>query len=132
MRGEAAVPAVVDLEQRDVEGARALLLQLVVVEAGALAQHHLGDGVGQVNFIGDAGVGLDHGRLAARAGDDQVARLRHRGPPGRGGDEQEIDRRLQHHAGREIDEGAVLDERGVERDQRVALVIGVAGQLPLH
>src|SRR5258708_35309365 len=37
MRGEAAVPAVVDLKERDVEGARALLLQLGMVEAGASA-----------------------------------------------------------------------------------------------
>src|SRR5438874_10706453 len=42
-----------------------------------------------------------------------------------------MDRRLQHRPGRQMDEGAVLDERGIERRQSVALVIGVAGQFPL-
>ncbi len=43
-----------------------------------------------------------------------------------------MDRRLQHRKGRQVDEGAVLDEGRVERRQRVALVIGVVGQLPPH
>jgi len=129
MRGEATVPAVMDLCERDVEGARALFLQLVVVQVGALAEHHLGHGVGEVDIVREAGIGLDDGGPAAFAEDDQVARLRQRGLRGRSRDEQEMDRPLQLCAGGKVGEGAVLDERRVERGERVVLVIGVAGQL---
>src|SRR5882762_122822 len=131
MRGETAVPAVADLRERDVEGARALLLKLVVIEVGALAEHHLGHGIGEVHLVREAGVGLDDGGPAALAQDDQVARLRQRRLRGRGRKEQEMDRPLQLRPGGKVDERAVLDEGRVERGERVVLVIGVAGQLPI-
>src|SRR5260370_1111916 len=55
MRGEAAVPAVVYLNERDVEGARALLLQLGVFEAGALAPHPPRGGGWQGDVLAAAG-----------------------------------------------------------------------------
>ena len=128
---EAAVPAVLDLGERDVEGARALLLQLVVIELRVVAEYNLSDGVGEVDLVGEAGPGLDHRGLAAGAKHDQVSRLRQGRLPVRGRDEKEMDRRLQDRPGRQMNERAVLDERGIERRQRVALVIGVAGQFPL-
>src|SRR6267143_6105922 len=107
MRGEAAVPPMADLRERDVEGARALLLKLVVFEVGALAEHHLGHGVREVDVVRETGVGLDDGSPTALAEKDQVARLRQRGLRGRGGDEQEMDQPPQLRAGRKVDEGAV-------------------------
>jgi len=52
VRVEPAVPAVAHLKQGDVEGALALLLQLVVVEAGAFIQDHLGHRIGEIGRLG--------------------------------------------------------------------------------
>ena len=129
---EPAVPALLHLEERKVDGARALFLQLVVIEPGALAQHDLGHGVGEIGLLPRPRVGLDDRRLASGARDEEIAGLRGGRLSRRGGDEQEMDRLLHHRAGGQMDEGAVLDEGGVERGERVPLVARMAAQLTPH
>ena len=54
----------VRLQGGDVERAGAFLLDLVVIDHGAVAGHDFGDGVGEVGARACAHVGLDDGALA--------------------------------------------------------------------
>jgi len=63
---------------RDVKCLLALALQLVVVDHGILARDDLGDGVGKIDLILQAGVAFNDFRLGAFTGDNQIStRMRH-------------------------------------------------------
>jgi hypothetical protein len=111
-----------------VEGVRALLLKHVVVHRRAGTGDDLGDGVGEVSLAGEAHVPLDYGEPAVWAGHDQGARLGH--DAGRRRQEQQL-QRLRPSLGRQVHEGAVLDEGHAERGEDVAVPPDVAAEVPL-
>jgi len=77
MRGKVAAAALLHLQGRDVKCLLALALQLVVVDHGILARDDLGDGVGKIDLILQAGVAFNDFRLGAFTGDNQISRMRH-------------------------------------------------------
>ena len=66
VRREARAARGVHVQAGDVERLERLLLDLVVIDAGVLADEHLGDGVGEVGLARGADVALDEPRLAVR------------------------------------------------------------------
>ena len=65
----------------------------------------------------------------SRLGDDHVARMRHQRSLATGGDEQQVNRLLQHHALCDADESAVIGEGSVQRREGIALGIKVATEM---
>ena len=84
-----------DLQRRHVEGALAFLLQLVVLNNGALAHRDLGDRIGEIGGLAQPNVALDHNRLALPVQHDQVPRVGHSGDRIPGGNKQQMDGFLQ-------------------------------------
>ena len=78
VRREVGAAGGVHVHAADMERAVALLLHLVVIQHGALADEHLGDGIGEVLHVARADVGLDDPCLAALAENNQRARVAHR------------------------------------------------------
>ena len=64
-----------DLYRADVEGIERFVLELVVIDDGAIAGHDLGDRVREVRAFAEER--FDDGDLASAAGHDQVAVMRH-------------------------------------------------------
>ncbi len=119
-----------DLEGREVEGPEALPLHLVVIDPGAGSRHQLGHRGGEIRPL--AGVGLDDRRLAVLARHEEVARERQRRPPLLPrGEEEQVDR-PGHRAPGDVDEGAVAQEGGVERHERMAVEFREAAEPGLH
>ena len=133
-RRERAVAPLDDRGRAHVERALALLLDLVMLEDRALVEDDLGDGVRQVGIVREADVALDDGRLACAIGHEEVARLREHGPRRRRRHEEQVDRRRHPHAGRDVHEGAVLDEGGAEGGEAMtgALRRRVAAEVPIE
>ena len=116
----------------DVEGSVSLFHQLVVGQHGALADDDLGHGIGEVARRTKTDVALDDHRAAATAHQDQVPGMGH-GRFFRGGrDEQQVDRLRHRRPGGDGHERPVLHAGRVERDERVVLARGVAGQVRLE
>jgi hypothetical protein len=115
----------------DVEGVQVLALHLDALDVRAFARHEFGDCGGECGGAGhQADVGLDDGRLAARTGEDEVAQVAGRRRRGFGADVEEVDGLLDDLVGGQVDETAILEERGVERGERV--VAGVPGEVRLQ
>lgn len=103
------------------EGVFGLVLDLVVLDVRTFGEDHLGDGVGAVAVTSSSGVGFYDRHLALRFGEDHRARAREeRGPVG-GREEDEFYGLFDDGAGRELDEGPVLGEGGVQRGECVAV-----------
>ena len=126
VRGEVAAPRLGDVEGGDVVGAAAFSLDLVVLETGFGTQDDLGDRVGQVHRRRlEAGVALDYRSAGTILSHDEGAgigywsfstlliRAMHRvfTTPRRGQVEQ-MDGGVE--ARRQVDEGAIANEGGVE------------------
>ena len=71
VRGEGGGASDGDLQGGDVEGGRALLLDLVMIHHGGIADYDFGDGVGEVGA--GAFVGFDDGALGVGANQNQGA-----------------------------------------------------------
>ncbi|MCX5730489.1 MAG: hypothetical protein NTY18_03850, partial [Deltaproteobacteria bacterium] len=130
VRRQAGVRTLVCNQAREVEGRGGLILDLVVVEPGALPQRDLGDTVGEGRLFAESHVGLDQGGLAAGIGHHEHARVAGRGALAGDRGENQFD----HPALRslsEMDEGAVAQEGGVERGQGAPVDRAGAGQTGL-
>jgi hypothetical protein len=126
----------------DVVGLQAFLLHLVVIDHGAVAERDLSDRVREVRVFGtprnrcahpgacrDRQVTLDERRPAVLTGDDERAR-RDRQVPVRGLHKvQELDRTIHDDVVRHKDEGAVVQQGGVEGREHVGVGSGDAGEL---
>ena len=132
--GERAIARLDHLGRAHVEGQLPLLLDLIVLERGALAEDDLRDGVRAVGVVAETGVALDDRGLAPAIGDDQVPRLRQHRSRQRGREEEQMDRLRYPHTRREVHEGAVLGEGGVQGGEPVADAVRprVAGEMPLE
>ena len=126
VRREAAVTRLLGMDSGDMERLQLFLLQLVVLDCSVGAGEDLRHGVGQIRRAVANGIVLDHRRLRAVFGDDQVARGNHRPRrAGLGGDEQQLDRLLDDGAVRQVQVGAIGHEGGVERaEERLAIRVG--------
>jgi hypothetical protein len=109
-----------------VEGARALALQAIVVDDGAVLERDLGDRIGEVHRVGGAAVAFDDRDLALPARPHEHARMAGRGLGPRRGQEDDVDGLRQHHALGDGDEGAVVQERRIERGERASRSAGLA------
>src|SRR5450759_1168812 len=89
-----------------------------MIEMRAFAQGNLGHGVGEVTAVPQGDVALDHGRARVTTRDDEIPRMRHALSIR---DEHEMDRLLDDRFSRQLDERAIVDERSVERGERVLL-----------
>ena len=89
---------------------------LVVIHHRAVAGHDLGHRVGEVRARAD--VAFDDGALGIRADHDQRPRMRYARPVA---DRQvdDVDRLLDHRSASHPDERAVIQERGVQRGERI-------------
>ena len=128
VRGEAAVPLLLGANVGDVKAAQALLLQLgsdrrprsspATISVTALVKYAPSS---------SADVVLDDRRPASGAGDDEVARVNAHGRASRG-DEQQMDRLLDHAPGGEHDGRRRPRECGVERREARCERLGIAGE----
>ena len=132
MRREVGGPAEPDVHRADVVTGGALAHQLVVVDHRARPGDDLRNRVRQVHGI-PAAVALDDPHLRVLADDEQHARMGHHrlAARRRGRDEQQLDRLLDHGAGGHAHDRAVVEQRGVERRERLVLDAGAGGQVRL-
>ena len=128
--GRAAEPYV---HRPDVVTGRALTYQLVVVDHRARPGDDLRHRVRQVWGVA-AAVALHDPRLRVLADDEQHARVgHHRLAAGRRRrDEEQLDGLLDHGVRRHPHDRAVVEERCVERRERLVLDAGAGSQMRLH
>jgi hypothetical protein len=108
-----------NVHARDVERRFAFVLHLVMVDHRALARDHFRHGIHEVRLTRGADVVLDDARLAAVARNDERPGVHeHRACRFPRRDEHNLERLLEDDAVRDVHEGAVRRERGVERDER--------------
>ena len=101
---------------------RGFLLQLVVLDCGIFRRKNLRHRVGEIHHTVRSGVMLDHRRLRACFGHDQVAWRDCRVRFGR--DEQQVHRLFQHHAACQMQISAIGHKGGIQRTEYgLALVI---------
>ena len=120
-----------DVHARDVERVDALFLDLVVIDDRVLAGDDFGHGVGEMLLPRRADVGLDDLHLAAVAGNDERARVRHRrrcDAPSLVDTNRICSGCSKIEAVGHGDEGAVVRERGVERGERARVSDRRAGR----
>ena len=122
---EVGGPSKPDVHRADVVTGEALAHQLVVIDHGARPGYDLGHRVRQVRGIAPA-VALDDPHLRVLADDEQHARMGHHrlAAGGRRRDEQQLDRLLDHGVGGHAHDRAVVEQRGVERRERLVLDAG--------
>src|SRR5215472_6660068 len=72
---------------------------------------------------------FDNRGLAVLAHDDQVARMSYNGRIVRGRNKEQVDRRLEHDALRNIDVRAIFNERSVQSRERITLDIEIASKM---
>ena len=103
-----------------------------MLDLSSITDDDLRHGVGEVTSGGKAHVALDDGRLAAPAGYDE------RPGVGDGGlgvvrrNEDQVQRRLERFALRDMDKGPVLKEGGVQSGKPVVFEGGLPAQVLLH
>ena len=103
-----AVPALTDVEEREVErGVRTRLGSCSARPWRLSSRTTSVTELVQVDVAGKAGMGFHDRRLAARARQDHRPRVGHNGRATGLGEEHELDRVLDDHAGGELDERAV-------------------------
>ena len=132
-RPVAAVARLTHLDGAQMERPAAFPQQAVVIQLGVVLQDDLRDGVGAIDLVPRPRVGLHQGEPAAGPHhhegpgvDDTPGRLlRNRG-------ESQVDGPLQHLTRAQPDRAAVLEEGGVERPERVAVVVGVTAEMRFH
>src|SRR4051812_35669397 len=127
-RVELAVAFLARLDRSDVECVLALALELVVIEMRAFANHDLGDGVGEVRSIAQRDVALDHRRARVTSRHNEIAWMRDSFAVR---DEDEVDRLLDDSFRRNLYDGAVGDESGVERGERLLVEPGDLAEILL-
>ena len=117
------------MHRADVVPGGALAHQLVVVDHGARPGDDLRDRVRQVRGI-TAAIALHDPHLRVLPNEKQHARMGHHRFAVRGWrrDEQQLDRLLDHGVGRHPHDGSVVEERGIERRERLVLDAGAGGQ----
>src|SRR5438093_1603828 len=132
MSRDGRIAILMDRHRRDVKCGLCLPLDLVVIEDRPRTRRDLGDGIRERDVGGPPDVRLDHGRLAARSHDDQVPRMGDDRQIPRGRREQEVNRLPEDRALRHLDVCAILEERGVQGDERVVLESRVSGEMLLE
>ena len=143
MGGEIRVAILPHCDGRHLVGLERLATELVVVDHGVRSDNHFGHRHRQIAALADAHVLLHHRQLARFLGDDQDTRKEgHRLAPRatirapirahRLGDRKQIERALENHAARHLDEDAVTQESGVERDEGVIVEAGEATEMLVH
>ena len=95
------------MQGREVEGVRAFILILAVLDHRVVGEGKLGDRVGHGRASGEADVAFDDGGVRAALGDDEIARVGGSAGVTAGADEKELDRLAERLAGRNEDESAV-------------------------
>jgi hypothetical protein len=101
-----------------------ILLQFQVRDARTVAQQVFADRVGEVGGFTEADEVLQHAGARVAPGAQEYAGL-HQHPGGLcRRHEHQVDRSLQRHAILQRDRGAVLQKRGVQRDQAVRAQVG--------
>ena len=123
---------VLDLQSFDVEGAFAFALHFVMIDDGAGSQHHFGDGVGEINILSQTNIILHDLRLAMGIRQDKGARIRYRWFAAASRNIKELDRLLNDGVFRQMNEGTVHGESGVQGRKRLFLVASVARQVRLY
>ena len=117
-----------DLDRADVKRRFALALNLVVVDVRAFADDDFGDGVGEIFAVAQGDVALYEHPARMAAGDDEVPGMRHRISVRH---EQQMDRLVDHGVGVQLDEGAIGDERSIERRESVLIEFRDASEVAL-
>ena len=117
-----------NLHGSDVKGVERLVLEFVVIDDGAVAGHDFGDRVGEVRPLAEER--FDDGDLASAAGHDEVPVMRHQ-PLIRSAaaEVEDVDEALDDGSRRDLDERTVAPHGGVQRRQRVLLVVGVTREV---
>ncbi len=128
-RGERAVPSLVDAAGPHVESVRTLQEEPVVLDLRPISEDDLRHGVGEVTGGRNADVALDEGQLAVGRGHDEHPRVRGGGMGVACGQEDQVQRRRERFAFREMDESPVLEEGGVESGEPVVLEGGMPGEV---
>ena len=132
MGGEGRAGALLGVHHRDVVRGVALELQPDVLDARLRAEDELGDGVREVRGAARAEIDLLDDRARALAGDDEGAGVGGDRPRRGVGEEDERDGRVHRDVGRELEEGAVLEEGRVGGDEGVVPDAGEPAEVRRH
>ena len=132
VRRKGAVARAVHVHAADVVGVLALALQLVMIDHRAGPDHDLRDRVGEVLLSRRTDIAFDDPGLAAVAGDDQHARVRHAGGLGRCRHEQQRNGLFDDRARRDPHERAVLEEARVQRRERLPIRRSEPAEIRFH
>ena len=132
MGGEVARPPLLASQGADGVSLGTLPLDQVVIEDTPVSHHHLGESVREGDPVPERDVVFHNRRLAVLARHDQRPRMRRHGLGARGGDIQDVNRLLHDRAARNLDEGPVFHQRGVEGRKCILLEVGVPRKMPLQ
>jgi hypothetical protein len=136
VRDERGITAELDLHRRDVVRVERFLLEFAVIDVRALADHDFGDGVREVHAravvtVG-ADVAFDDRRLDVVLCNNEHARVRDRQVRALGRDEQQMDRLFDDRPAGKVQERAIAEKAGVQRDERVLLDVRELGEVLLE
>ncbi len=124
--------ALFDAQRRNVVSLHIFALDHVVRDHGIVGRDQLSRRVAERRSPAEGDIIFDDGGLAALFRDDQVPRMNHGRRLMRRGDEQQVNRRFEHCAFADVNEGAVLDEGSVERGEGVALDVEIFSKIRFY
>ena len=129
---EIARPPLLASQGADRVSLETLPLDQVVIEDAPVSHHHLGESVREGDPVPERDVVLHDRRLAVLARHDQRPRMRRHGLGARGGDIQDVNRLLHDRPARNLNEGPVFHQRGVEGRKHILLEVGVSRKMSLQ
>ena len=113
----------------NVEGLQVFAFDQVMGKHSVFTCGQLSNDVGEKSATPQRDVIFDDAGLGFVFGHDQAVRMRHGRTPIRSGDEQQMNRRFEHCAARQIDVSAILDEGCIEGREPVAPEIDITAQV---
>ena len=119
------------MQTADVKRFFAFALHFDMFNARISTGHDFGDGIGEINALARRSISFDNGCARAIAHQNEVARVRHAGRFAVR-QKQQMNRRFELHVGADLNEGAILCERGIERGESFVFRVQNLAEMFLH